>query len=161
ALDAGNPAAPGSSGTACEAMDQRGVVRPQGGACDIGAVEAGGAPTTSFCSQVPRADCKVALSGKATVVIEDRPGDAEESVRWKSRSGGSTGKADFGSPAATTDYDVCVYAQSGGLPVLSMDRAAPAGGACAGRPCWEENSRGFQYGDSELTPDGVAMLRLR
>ena len=39
AIDAGNPAAPGSGGNACEASDQRGVARPQGTRCDIGAVE--------------------------------------------------------------------------------------------------------------------------
>jgi hypothetical protein len=40
AIDTGNPAAPGSGGGACEAADQRGVARPQGPRCDIGAVEA-------------------------------------------------------------------------------------------------------------------------
>ena len=39
AIDAGNPATPGSGGNACEATDQRGVSRPQGVACDIGAYE--------------------------------------------------------------------------------------------------------------------------
>ncbi|HEX6288136.1 MAG TPA: PA14 domain-containing protein [Herpetosiphonaceae bacterium] len=45
AIDAGNPATPGSGGTACEATDQRGVARPQDGngdgtaRCDMGAVE--------------------------------------------------------------------------------------------------------------------------
>lgn len=39
ALDAGNPAAPGGGGTTCETMDQRGIVRPQNVACDIGAFE--------------------------------------------------------------------------------------------------------------------------
>ncbi len=45
ARDAGNPATPGSGGTACEAIDQRGVDRPQpaGGRCDIGAFEDDGA----------------------------------------------------------------------------------------------------------------------
>ncbi len=49
-LDAGNPATPGSGGTACEATDQRGVSRPQDGTddtsavCDIGAVESMGVP---------------------------------------------------------------------------------------------------------------------
>jgi len=45
AIDAGSPAAPGSGGGACEATDQRGVVRPTFGAtsltCDSGAVEIG------------------------------------------------------------------------------------------------------------------------
>ena len=39
ARDAGNPAVPGSGGTACEANDQRGVARPSGPRCDIGAFE--------------------------------------------------------------------------------------------------------------------------
>lgn len=45
AIDAGNPATPGSGGSACLAKDQRGVVRPQDGngdgtaRCDIGAFE--------------------------------------------------------------------------------------------------------------------------
>ncbi|RPH57320.1 hypothetical protein EHM82_01565, partial [bacterium] len=38
ALDAGNPAAPGS-GSGCEASDQRGTARPGGTRCDIGAFE--------------------------------------------------------------------------------------------------------------------------
>lgn len=39
AVNAGNPAAPGSSLVACRTTDQRGVARPIGGRCDIGAVE--------------------------------------------------------------------------------------------------------------------------
>ncbi len=48
AIDAGDPAAPGSGGTACEATDQRGVPRPQGAACDIGAFEFGAIPSVSI-----------------------------------------------------------------------------------------------------------------
>ena len=39
AVNAGNPATPGSGGDACSAVDQRGAHRPQGGRCDIGAFE--------------------------------------------------------------------------------------------------------------------------
>jgi hypothetical protein len=39
AIDAGNPATPGSGGNACLATDQRGVARPVGTRCDIGAYE--------------------------------------------------------------------------------------------------------------------------
>ena len=38
-VDAGNPVEPGSVPEACEVTDQRGVLRPQRNACDIGAVE--------------------------------------------------------------------------------------------------------------------------
>jgi cysteine-rich repeat protein len=40
-LGAGSPAAPGSGGGACAADDQRGVARPIGATCDLGAVEWG------------------------------------------------------------------------------------------------------------------------
>jgi uncharacterized repeat protein (TIGR01451 family) len=40
AIDAGDPITPGGGGTACDAIDQRGVDRPQGFACDMGAYEA-------------------------------------------------------------------------------------------------------------------------
>jgi Ca2+-binding RTX toxin-like protein len=39
AVDAGNPAAPGSGATACETTDQRSIPRPQGPRCDIGSFE--------------------------------------------------------------------------------------------------------------------------
>jgi hypothetical protein len=38
-LDAGRPAGSGSDGNACRALDQRGLPRPFGARCDIGAVE--------------------------------------------------------------------------------------------------------------------------
>jgi CSLREA domain-containing protein len=49
AIDAGNPATPGSGGNACESTDQRGVARVQPGdsLCDIGAYEAVPRPTTT------------------------------------------------------------------------------------------------------------------
>ena len=40
AIDAGSPSTPGSGGSACAITDQRGIFRPQGGQCDIGAFEA-------------------------------------------------------------------------------------------------------------------------
>jgi len=39
AIDAGNPAAPGSGDNACLVTDQRGMARPQGSACDMGSYE--------------------------------------------------------------------------------------------------------------------------
>jgi hypothetical protein len=56
AIDAGNPAPPGSGGTACEATDQRGI--PRNG-CDIGAYE------LVFCAKVPVN--RVGTEGKETL----------------------------------------------------------------------------------------------
>jgi hypothetical protein len=67
AIDAGNPAAPGSGGTACEATDQRGVTRPQGARCDIGAVEIEGGANI------------------LTVIIDIKPGDGTNPINLKSK----------------------------------------------------------------------------
>ena len=40
AIDSGNPAATTGGGSACELFDQRGLARPQGAGCDMGALEA-------------------------------------------------------------------------------------------------------------------------
>ena len=39
-LEAGSPAIDAANGAVCPATDQRGVARPQGAGCDVGAVEA-------------------------------------------------------------------------------------------------------------------------
>ncbi|HZS62011.1 MAG TPA: choice-of-anchor Q domain-containing protein [Gemmatimonadaceae bacterium] len=41
AIDAGSPAVPGTGGQSCAPRDQRGIARPIGRRCDLGAVEAG------------------------------------------------------------------------------------------------------------------------
>lgn len=70
ALDAGNPVLPGSGGNACASADQRGISRPQGTNCDIGAFEAiSPAPTYSISGNV--ADNDNPISG---VVITDGKG---------------------------------------------------------------------------------------
>ncbi|MBV6396460.1 MAG: hypothetical protein HFACDABA_02058 [Anaerolineales bacterium] len=46
ALNAGSPTLPGSGGDSCEAADQRGVTRPQGAQCDMGAYESDGYTVT-------------------------------------------------------------------------------------------------------------------
>lgn len=66
ALDAGNPATPGSGGNACPASDQRGVARPQTGRCDIGAFELPGVTIVDFAFQ------------PANLVVQ-----AGTTVRWK------------------------------------------------------------------------------
>ena len=177
-VDAGNPAAPGSESPACEASDQRGVVRPQGARCDIGAVETGApAPTTTtvtttssststtvplpFCSESPRNDCMGSLSEKGSLLLRHASTDTKDIVSWKWRSSAVVAKTDFGSPTATTDYALCAYDASGAGQTLRLAATVPAGGVCAGRSCWNETSSGFHYADRGLTRDGLATIRLK
>ncbi|MCX6058572.1 MAG: hypothetical protein NTW69_10530 [Chloroflexi bacterium] len=76
AIDAGNPAAPGSGGGACEVTDQRGVTRPVLGAgsliCDIGAVEIGINPpptNTATPTRIPATLTNTATSTSTSTLI--------------------------------------------------------------------------------------------
>jgi hypothetical protein len=60
ALTAGSPAVDAGTNVGCPATDQRGVTRPQGGACDIGAYELIGGPAGGK----PSADLKLVLKPK-------------------------------------------------------------------------------------------------
>ena len=75
AVDAANPAAPGSVEGACEVTDQRGATRPGGPRCDIGAVE-----RTSEC-----------VAGGDTLCLQD--GRFRVRARWAASPG--TGTAAF------------------------------------------------------------------
>ena len=71
AIDAGNPAVPGADEAACPQTDQRGVVRPQGAACDIGAFEfMGTIPPRAF-------DQAVATTGDRPVTIVLKASDPD------------------------------------------------------------------------------------
>lgn len=74
AIDAGNPATPGSGGTACETTDQRGVARPKGTRCDIGAYEFDPAnpPTVPSLSQWAFLGLAAALAGLAYLRLRQR-----------------------------------------------------------------------------------------
>jgi CSLREA domain-containing protein len=54
AIDAGSPSAPGTGGASCEATDQRGISRPQGNTCDIGAYESSFSQSPPTPSPTPR-----------------------------------------------------------------------------------------------------------
>jgi hypothetical protein len=78
AIDAGDPATPGSGGGACEPTDQRGALRPIGARCDIGAVEVSGPCVPddgTLCLQGGRFEVRARFS---TAAGEDtRPAAAE------------------------------------------------------------------------------------
>jgi hypothetical protein len=67
---------------------------------------------------------------------------------------------DFGAPTTTTGYALCVYE---GGPGLALTAGALAGGTCKnGKPCWKASgTKGFKYGDADLTPQGAQKLTLQ
>jgi cysteine-rich repeat protein len=63
----------------------------------------------------------------------------------------------FGDPPAETDYAICLFDGSGDLLFAA---AAPHGGTCSGRPCWQAKRTGFKYRDRSATPDGLLRMSL-
>jgi CSLREA domain-containing protein len=172
ASDAGNPGAPGSGGLTCEATDQRGVARPVGPRCDIGAFEGMATGTTSttttststtttttICGPAPRTDCQPALGEKSKLTLKKLPGDAKDSLSWSWPSSAAVPAADFQDPVnGPTDYIVCVYDQAG----RRLESKAPFGGTCGTKPCWKRTASGkIIYSDKLLDPDGILKLVLK
>jgi CSLREA domain-containing protein len=107
AVNAGNPAAPGSGPTSCETTDQRGVTRPQGPRCDIGAFERdegegealclgrpvtiSGTPGNDVITGTPRRDVIRALGGD-DVVDALRGNDFVCAGAGNDRANGRTGR---------------------------------------------------------------------
>ena len=107
------------------------------------------------CPMAPAAGCLGTDPGKGALSIKDSADDTHDKLSWK--WAGATANADFGDPTATSDYHLCVY--QGGT--LASGMTAPAGGTCAGKPCWKSGSVGFAYRDKDATPDGLVKLRLK
>lgn len=95
------------------------------------------------------------------MVVKDDPFDRNDRLLLSWTRGAQTVLSDFGDPTTNTDYGLCVYDESSGVPALIMAAEVPAGGNCTGQPCWKGNSRGFKYNNRASEPDGVQKVKLQ
>jgi len=102
----------------------------------------------------PPSGCLPASPGKGSLILK-RKGGAKDRLVWRWRGGGVT-PSDFGSPLDATGYTLCLYDGDEAGAVLRLVAALPAGGECAGKPCWKAKRTGFKYKDKALTPDGLS-----
>ncbi|MEB2283867.1 MAG: hypothetical protein B6D46_11390 [Polyangiaceae bacterium UTPRO1] len=133
--------------------------------CDDGNLD-GGDGCSAACQVEPGLGCTVGplpncrppfVPGKASIQLAKK-GGVKDTIKWKWLKGERTTFADLGTPLSTTNYQVCIYDPSG----LRFEITYPAGGTCAGKPCWKATgSKGYQYKDKELTPDGGYQLKLK
>lgn len=77
------------------------------------------------------------------------PDPSKLAVRWR----GSVPGFD---PSESDDVGICLF--SGAEPVIEV--SAPAGGTCAGSPCWSSRSGRYLYKDADQTPDGLRLMRV-
>jgi len=97
------------------------------------------------------------VGGKAQVLLVDKTPDTKDQVQWKWLAGQATTVGEFGDPLGSDDYALCIYNALG----LAAEMRAPAGGTCAGKPCWSAKPTGFRYKDKDLTPSGIAQITLK
>lgn len=104
------------------------------------------------CPSAPASGCQAAAAHKAQLAL------GSGKLSWKWTSSGTVATADFGTPATTTDYLLCVYDMTG----LKQSAQAQADRMCGTKPCWKAvSTKGFKYGDKAGTPDGVTKVQLK
>jgi hypothetical protein len=121
-------------------------------------------PPPLLCPPAPLSGCLGQVAPqKGLVDIRKSADGLSDKLIWKWTRGTVTQLADLGDPVTgTTDYELCLYEQFSGVPLLVMSAAAPAGGTCAGgKPCWKATSKGFRYKDGNQVPDGVQRIVLK
>ncbi len=78
AIDLANPITPGSNTDACATVDQRGISRPQGSACDVGAYEAPAVPICTAPST--ESDIILIIDRSGSMATDNKLADAQTAV---------------------------------------------------------------------------------
>ena len=108
--------------------------------------------------------CHSTIGGSSTVSMQKRSKGiwAVNGDRFVWKWKGASALTDFGDPTANTSYQLCFYDDLFGTPDLRLDFAIPAGGLCAGKPCWKaQGTSGFGYADPDRTPSGIDTVTIR
>jgi CSLREA domain-containing protein len=136
AAEAGNPAAPGSGGAACEAADQRGLVRPQGDHCDIGAFE-----LLAGVSFAPAAYSFAETAGSAVITATLFPASVVTvTAQYTPTSGTALAPGDFIAATGMLTFSPGVTTATGAIPLVndmlseSVETFSVALGSAAGAP---------------------------
>ncbi len=104
-----------------------------------------------LCPLAPQASCR--QSAKSVLIIKNKDDDRSDRFTWKMIKADTTSFADFSDPRGTTNYALCVYANSN----LAMEMGVPPG------PSWSVlgNDKGFTYNDPPAVEDGAQKIILK
>lgn len=150
------------AGTACnvdlqnctiDACDDAGGCHNQG--CSLCCGGAGCTPKVGTCT--------APITPAAKLQFAHYEGDASRDkllFNWK--AGGATSLVDFGNPLTSTSYELCLFETGHPQLYLRFQAGVPAGGSCAGKPCWKKaGSAGYTYKDKGLVLSGIDRIRLK
>ena len=145
---------PCDDGDACTTDDTCGDFYCQGGPppacgpCDV-------CDSFDGCVAEIQPGCQTPLSEKSSLTLKDTSDDSRDKLTWKFVNGPLTPTTAFGDPVASTSYSLCVYDDSGVTPSLVVAATAPAGSS------WLANTKGFNYRNASLDPDGIRKVQLK
>jgi len=144
-----------------------------GDACTTGDVCSGGsclsgAPTVcaacevcnsgAGCTPVVELECAEAKPGKSVLVLRDVDDSTRDKLVFRWKGVAPVAGEDFGTPTATTDYELCIYddkATPGQAETLVYSLSAAHGAK------WTLSGSGYRYVDTSASPDGVRLVKLR
>jgi cysteine-rich repeat protein len=157
ACDDGNVAVGDCCSSECEPEASGSPCAEDGDACTNNICDGAGTCTHPA---APQSGCRAPAEPlKAQLVLKDPLDGSRDRLTWKWIKGQATSVADFGDPLAVDDYALCIY---GGQPGLPLRAQVPAGGTCAGKPCWREaGASGFKYREKAGTGRGLQRILLK
>ncbi|NOH14772.1 MAG: choice-of-anchor D domain-containing protein, partial [Chloroflexi bacterium] len=164
AIDAGNPAAPGSGSDACQTLDQRGIARPQEGdgaasaVCDMGAYEL---ETGVFISSGSQQSARIltSFSSPLAVLLLDGAGQPVqgEVVTFTAPASGASGTfSDSGTNVTTATTNASGIATSAAYSANAVEGSyyvIATGTSTAGQA--ELSATNFDYLDADLSTHNV------
>ncbi len=124
ALNTANPATPGSDSTACATNDERGVLRPQGTACDMGAFElASGLISLSSSTYSVAQD-----AGSVTITVQrssdSNTFDTEVTVTYSTSDGTAVAGTNYTSTSGTLTWAAGdSTSQTVNVPIINAEAA--------------------------------------
>ncbi len=100
------------------------------------------------------------MPAKSILQIKDRDGDGageKDKISWKYLGGPAQSAGDFGSPVASTGFELCIYSGA----ALTLSAIVESGGTCVGKPCWRSINNGFKFKDKAAATHGVFNVTLK
>lgn len=123
------------------------------------------------CAPAPLPGCASSVEPlKSSLLVKLNASPAKYQLSWSWSKGAATASGDFGDPLVGDDYAFCLYGDADTTPTLLVDVAFPAGGTCAGKPCWKAKgkppgSKGYGYAQKNhatlaLTPGDAGKAKI-
>ncbi len=156
--DDGNQATQDCCGASCEA-EPDGTICDDGDLCsreDVCSAAACAGSVTPFAENACRQAASIQL------VIKQSTNDLRDSLSFRWTGGAATTLADLGDPAsAATRFSLCVFDEQAAAVSLVARVDVPAGGSCAGKPCWTASTSGLRFRDAVGSNDGTQRIVLK